>query len=452
MQQSAADVDERSELRSSALDLLNETIARAVRDCPYYAESFRDVGVRIDTVSDLHRFPILQRETVVRRGVDLLARGGRPVTVGMTGGTTLGDGAASGPLLFFKSADEVAVKHHLLTALAEPLCPRPLLLHLVNLGHGLDPNGAIEGCFQVPLERSHHVKTVLSLLRGSFSFDGFTPRVTVLAGALRLLKALTVLCAEEGIEGQEFATAVVASSSNHLTTRWRTLLETYWQAEVEDFYGMSEVPGLHARRCDTCGHLHCSAAVVTEVLAIDRDLPVVLGVGRLIATSLYPLAAMQPMIRYDTGDLVEVFEGCPASEAQTFEFVGRRSHTIILPSSSLATIALPPVLINDVLDAFPDVAVTQFTFAQQLGIKTPIGFLKWGLRWVPTTNCRTLELSVELRWPPTQFPAASDTLRDRIRSGVLERSAALAELVEANHLDFVVTLREPGTTRLVAAV
>lgn len=452
MQHSAADIEAPAEVSSSALELLNETIARAVRECPYYAEAFRNVVLRIRTLSDLQRFPLLQRETVVKRGADLLARSQTPVTVGMTGGTTLGDGSASGPLLFFKSADEVAVKHRLLAALAARMCPRPLVLHLVNLGHGLEPNGAVEGCFQVPLERGHHVETVMSLLRGTFSFEGFTPRVTLLAGPLRLLKALTILCADQGLDGRDFAIAVVASSSNHLTSRWRTFLQTYWHAQVDDFYGMSEVPGLHARRCETCGHLHCSGAVVTEVLAIDKDVPVALGVGRLVATSLYPLAAMQPMIRYDTGDLVEVFEPCRASDAQSLEFVGRRAQTVSLPSRSASTVTLPPVIVNDVLDTFPDVAVTQFAFAQQLGIKTSIGFLKWGLCWVPNHNARTLELSVELRWSPAQFRVASDLLRESIRSQVLERSAPLAELVHANELDFLVSLREPGTTKLVAAV
>jgi len=445
------DISERVE-RRLVLELLNDTIERAARECPYYAETFRGLDLRVETLDDLGRLPLLHRDDLVTRRADLFANGERPVSVGMTGGTTLGKGRASGPLLFFKSAVEVEAKQQLLAGLGARMRPRPLVLHLVNLAHGLDPHGGVEGCFQVPLERQYQFDAALCLLREVFAIDGFTPRVSIVAGALRLLKALTMLFIEQGVDGSVFAVTGIASSSNHLTSRWRTLLEQYWRAPVDDFYGMSEVPGLHAQRCASCGHFHCAGTVVTEVLALDRDDPIAAGVGRLIATSLYPLAAMMPIIRYDTGDLVELFPACAASDAHAIEFLGRQSDAIVLPHSDGTHAVVAPIVVNDVVDEFPDVAVTQLAFAQHLGVRTPIGFLKWRLAWQPEANTRTLVLTIEPRWPPAQFPAAARDLRERIRASLLARSAALAARVAAKDMDVAVALEEPGAMPLPAAV
>ena len=289
----------------------------------------------------------------------------------------------------------------MLAGLGARMRPRPLVLHLVNLAHGLDPHGGVEGCFQVPLERQYQFDAALCLLREVFAIDGFTPRVSIVAGALRLLKALTMLCIEQGVDGSVFAVTGIASSSNHLTSRWRTPRAGLARAGRRLLRHVRGA-GLHAQRCASCGHFHCAGTVVTEVLALDRDDPIAAGVGRLIATSLYPLAAMMPIIRYDKGDLVKLFPACAASDAHAIEFLGRL-RPIVLPHSDGTHAVVAPIVVNDVVDEFPDVAVTQLAFAQHLGVRTPIGFLKWRLAWQPEANTRTLVLTIEPRWPPAEL-------------------------------------------------
>lgn len=436
----------------NSLELINETIQRAVRLSPYYAETYKGLDLKVTSLADLRRFPLLSREVLVHRGEDLVARGDLPVTVSMTGGTTFGPGGARRPLLIFRSAEEAQVRRELLAALQGQSQPRPLLLYLVNLGHGFDPEGGREGCFQLPLERPFHWEAILDLLRREFSFLGYTPRVRAMAGPLRMLKALTLLCMERDVDPGDFAVEVVSSSSNHLTSRWRSLLEGYWRAVVDDAYGLSEVPGLHARRCASCGHFHFSPLAIPEVLRLDGGEPVERGIGRLVATSLYPLAAMEPIIRYDTGDVLEVIGECPAGRTFGFEFLGRLSQAVTLPEAEGPRLVLSPIALNEVLDSVPDIACQEFAFTRSLGLRSTVGLQKWGVRTSPSGEVTRVELALELRWSPWEYPAACGRLKEELTARVLAAAPALAAAVDAGEIDFRITCHEPGATDLKALV
>jgi hypothetical protein len=361
----------------------------------------------------------------------------------MTGGTTARAGTSDGVVLTFKSAQDVETEERIYRHLRDALSPRPLILHLVNLGHGLDPSGARDGCFQVPLERPHNLATILTLLRRRFRFDGYTERIQTVAGPLRLLKALTTLLMERGVQGTEFAVSLVASSSNHLSRRWRTLLESYWGAAVDDVYGLSEVPGLHARRCVACGHFHFSPLAVTEVLSLDDDTRVDAGAGRLVATSLYPLAALQPIIRYDTGDVIEYADHCAEAGLEGFEFLGRLSECVVVRRSAGAVVVLAPIPLNEYLESFAEVACHQHTFATILGINAPIGPPRWRLRSEPRGNTLCISLDIQLLWVPDHFPGAADQLQQRLMRG-FDDFPDLAQSRRQGEIVLGIRLRGPG--------
>jgi hypothetical protein len=394
--------------------------------------------------------PVLTREELEVRSTEILARDRVPVTVAMTSGTT-----RPRPLVTFRSAGEGAVRSDLHSTLGRGLTPRPLLLHLVNAGHGFDVDAPIPGTFQVPLERWFHFESVLDLLQTSFTFPGFGSRVRGIAGALRLLKALTMLCIENGVDPATFEVELVSSSSDHLTSRWREILSGYWGAPVDDVYGLSEVPGLYARRCLACGHFHFSPLAIVEALELDRDAPSEGRIGRLVATSLYPLAAMQPIIRYDTGDVIEfVSEPCVLQGEAGFELLGRVSQLVVSrrPSSTSPQVLLSSIALNEVLDSVPDIAIGDYGFTRGLGIKSSIGLQKWHLDQKAPAGVAEVALEIELRWSPRQHAQAAGELEASLRRRILQAAPALAQAVTGGAATLAIRFHEPGTTDYWALV
>ncbi|MBI3751777.1 MAG: hypothetical protein HY263_09020 [Chloroflexi bacterium] len=430
--------------------LLNATLSHAVQHTPFYAERFGALTQPLTDVVQLAQLPLLSREELESHSLALLARDRVPVTVAMTSGTT-----RPRPLVTFRSAGEGTVRNMLFASLAAGDQPRPLFLHLVNAGHGFDVDAAIPGAFQVPLERWFHYQAVLDLLEGSYSFPGFASRVGGLAGALRLLKALTVLCIENDVDPGRFEIALVSSSSDHLTSRWRGILSSYWGAAIDDVYGLSEVPGLYARRCLACNHFRFSPLAVVERLELGSDAPASGPIGRLVATSLFPLAAMQPVIRYDTGDVIEVaLEACPWHEEPGFELLGRASQLVVRPASTSgpSRVLLSSILLNEVLDSIPDIAVSEYGFTRGLGLKASIGLQKWKLQQSVRDGVPDVELGLELRWSPREHPGPAEALRSEVRARVLAARPALGRAVDEGGYRLTVQLHEPGSTDFWALV
>lgn len=429
-------------------DALNETIERAARLSPYYREVFAGHNTSVGSLEDFRRIPVLTRHTLVQRTYDMLIEGAVPITVSLSGGTTGARDGVYRSVLTFRDEEESRARRAVLDASYGSLSPRPLFMHLVNLGHGYDTSAALEGAFQMALERQFHFQAILSVLRHSFSFPGFTPRVRGVAGALRLLKALTLLCQRSGIEGGEFEIELLSSSSNHLTSRWRALLSEYWEADVDETYGLSEVPGLHASRCVACAHFHFAPHAMVEILALDGQESVETGVGRVVATSLYPLASIQPIIRYDTGDAIDVLGHCESSGTFGFEFVGRVADVLTVPGSVGRIVLVSPLVVNDVLDGDPRVATQQFAFAEALGLRDGVGYQKWELRMDGEHHLLQLAVEIGPSVADDQRVAAERDLWHRVMSA----APRLAEAVEAGDVDFQVSLHEHGTTQLKAIV
>jgi phenylacetate-coenzyme A ligase PaaK-like adenylate-forming protein len=433
-----------------AVQRLNETLARAASLSPYYRDAFRGLDLTMRSPEDLRRLPVLTRQTLVTRAFDMLIEGCVPVTVSMTGGTTSAADGKSRSVITFHDEQEARARRAMLDEHYGKLNPRPLFLNLVNLGHGYDTSVPLEGAFQMALERPFQLEAILELLRHEFAFPGFTRRIRAIVGAVRLLKALTLLCVQREIDTAEFRIDLISTSSQHLTSRWRGLLTDYWGAKVDETYGLSEVPGLHGRRCVACGRFHFAPQAVVEILALDGDEPADKGVGRVVGTCLHPLASMQPIIRYDTGDVIEITGECATAGTFGFEFLGRIRDLVILPDVGRPRVVLSPVSVNEILDATPGIACEQFGFARGLDLRHGTGFQRWGLRH--DEQKRELTLDIELAWSPWEYRRAAAELAGGIREQVLADAAGLQEAVTAGEISFVVELHEPGTTDLKGLV
>jgi hypothetical protein len=294
------------------------------------------------------------------------------------------------------------------------------------------------------MESPYHFELILSILGREWTFEGFSRRIASLSGPLDTLQLLTLLCLERGINPREFNIAVISSSGWQMTAHWRLLLSRNWQAQIQDVYGISEAPGMFATLCEKCSHYHFSPLSVVEILGLDSDEPVVRGIGRVVVTCLLPLASSQPIIRYDTGDVVNVVGEC-GSERFVFDYVGRRAKLIYAEGAGGRYPILSPLQVTEALDDLPDVAVYENTRAARLGLRQAFGWPRFVLRDAADRCPRTVELTVELRWPPDQFPDAAQELSKMLYTRIMACSSALAESIEHGTVDLAIDLVRPGT-------
>ncbi len=113
------------------------------------------------------------------------------------------------------------------------------------------------------------------------------------------------------------------STGEQVTAGHRQRLETLFGAPLADFYGMTEF-GLMAWRREVEGRYRlCSHDLHFEYLPIRYDN----GLERLVASDLR--GGAQPLIRFDTGDLVQRDRLLP--DRPVVAFVGRDHDALVLP-------------------------------------------------------------------------------------------------------------------------
>ncbi|MDT8915112.1 hypothetical protein, partial [Amycolatopsis sp. PS_44_ISF1] len=178
---------------------------------------------------------------------------------------------------------------------------------------------------------------------------------------------------------------------------------------------LSEVVG-GATVCPACDALHFDPVVVPQIVALDDDSPVTTGIGRMVLTELHPFSQVQPLLRYDNGDLVErVAGGCEPDEV-TVSFVGRRAETPVARDGGRTRVVLRPRGLRDALERFPEIARPPLhpRITSPLHGGPPLVHTEW-------TGDGPVRITVRAvpAFDPNLFPAAAAQLRDRVHAAVL---------------------------------
>ncbi|VTR94350.1 Coenzyme F390 synthetase-like protein OS=Rhodospirillum rubrum F11 GN=F11_10105 PE=4 SV=1 [Gemmata massiliana] len=435
------------------LSHLRETLNRAAQGSKYYARVLAGCDLNLQSIDEMRQLPILTRSLLMIHGLEMLITGAVPEYIRNTSGTTYG-GASEPPLVRFISEEERRAWLRLHEVMMQGVKgPLPLAARLLSLDHGLDMPGAMPGFFPLPLEKAAHFRQIVHLLSSSYSFAGYSERIQLLIGSVTLLKSLTIMCLEHGVNASAFGVKLIKAHSQQLTPRWRGLLESYWEAEVEEVYGLSEVPGLYARRCDSCSLYHFTPLAAAEILDPISGKPVTSGVGKIIATGLYPLVSIQPIIRYDTEDIIEVSKDvCESAGARGFEFLGRQKHVILHPTATPCVSLLTPRMLNHILDDYPDIGIVPNDRAKHLPIRAGFGYQKYGLSMTRNdiSDSVAIDLNIELCWSPLQYPRAAQELKAAITQRILTISPPLAKSIENKLISFNICFHEPGSTQLIS--
>ena len=436
------------------LELLRATVLHAMESTKYYAEAYGPLDGEFKSLRDFQKLPLLDPETLTARSEDILSGEAIPEFVGITSGSTFGT-ARTVPLLNYRSRNERRTLLDVMNLLESRAKERyrdhmPLVLQLLNANHGLSPNLPQPGCFTLPLEKYYHFVAITSVLKKRFNFSGFTERVQILLATTNQLRLLTLLCMEHQINPDDFRLGLIGTGGWQVTSRWRELLEGYWRVPVLEYYGLGEVPGLTAWRHDTRAPFRLSPVVAAEVVGLHEDQPLEKGIGRLIVTALYPMCEAQPIIRYDTGDIVKVEATDATGQIESFWFVGRKKDTVFANLGGAEAVVLSPMLLNDILDAIPDIGTRENPRARNIPLKNMFGWQKYRMVRPEDGNKQRISLEIELRWSPSQFPTATRDLKVRIRNSLYSRSHALEKAVSQGQVELAIEFFEPGSTDFAA--
>ncbi len=295
--------------------VVSATLAHAAT-IPFYRAAW---GGR---VLPLSRVPLLDKSTAAAEQQQLRYPG-EAAAVGVISSSTTRDGR---PLRVLRRAvPEAPQVAHAGQAGIE-------VLRIISPRHGLLTTSASDELVVAATLHDTFVELVIDLLR-----EHRPPQLVV---PLSTLKWLTAAIEQRGVSLASLAPRVISVTGYPLTTSARAWLATAWRTALVDHWSMSELSG-HTQPCRHCGAAHwVGAALHAEVITPSSAKRTVLQTGRvgeLVVTTLLPEAAAMPLVRYRTGDLVEVGPPCRAYDGARGVIVrGRSSHSIVVGDRVLA--------------------------------------------------------------------------------------------------------------------
>lgn len=248
---------------------------------------------------------------------------------------------------------------------------------------------------------------------------------SLLVGLERCLRAFTLDTIAQHPNGfPPTALRLVVSYSQYLTQAWRARLEETWGAAVMDRFGVSEIFGA-ANQCYGCGWWHFEPVVIPEVIGTTSNQLLAEGAGLLALTALYPFQQAQPLVRYLTGDLVQVTHesscrpGLPAIKP-----LGRAQYGV--PDPGTDDWIITPASILEAVDEIPEVArIPRFGDVEQVSDPYAIGHPRYQTRW--SEDGGVVEVSVRLEASRT----VPRTRRDQIAHQVLRDMTKRNPLLES---------------------
>lgn len=281
--------------------LLPGTIARA-QMVPFYADLLNGVDPAEVTYNTLDRLPTVNKEVIRAAGRRAQLLDDQLVDEVLSTGTT------GTPFVTVRGAREQAFIRKFYSRVESAAAPGKLIrgLHIVNPRHGFHVS--------VPSPFYFHRITLFDV--GSFDYGakvicetfadpGIEPRCTVISGGERSVRAfvdhLTYVFDPPFRSELRYA----LTFGHYVPAHFRMHLNKEFGIRVVDRYSLSEMFGGATEDLEG-GWYHFDPVVVPEVVSTEDRRPLTEGVGELVLTALYPFQEAQPMIRYATGDLVEV--------------------------------------------------------------------------------------------------------------------------------------------------
>lgn len=191
------------------------------------------------------------------------------------------------------------------------------------------------------------------------------------------------------------------------------------KAEIDETYSLSEViSGAH--RCKSCGLFHMETPVVSEVVDLGTAKPLKYGTGMLIVTELFPFSQYQPLIRYETGDIVRALPNA-CGPRFAFEILGRAPQLPIADLGEGPEVLLTFRSLAEVLEDTSDIARSPVGGQlcppyNTLPLGLPYAHASAHTRNSNKTNKIRLKIFVGITFDPDVYPEREKQLRSQIIS------------------------------------
>jgi phenylacetate-coenzyme A ligase PaaK-like adenylate-forming protein len=406
-----AAVSAAQQLRS---ELLRDTIEWCRTSSEFYRRRFADAGEICD-LDDLVRLPVLFRKDVVENHVALRCDRSAPAAIQHTTGTT------GSFLQLYRSANEQAFVWQFVAAQiqATPEPPvRPLHMVLSNAYHGaLTPVPSRAFLMSVGVHDSAQASQARQVLERTYDMPGVADRVGVVSGTERMVKALTAYLIAGDFDFAASPVRRIDLFGGHVTPRRKAMLAATWHADVHDHYSLTEVFG-GASEAGIGGPWIFEPHVVAEAVHPRTFEPVGPGeVGVLLLTSLYPFTQQMPLVRYVTGDVVEVVEGADHPAGLQVRYLGRTQRSVVDDSGERVLPLLLSGPLYEVIESLPDVAISpRFPdLAAGLGLELT-GDHHYAVRHEPSSADHPERITVQLglRYAPWMYPDRVAEVRGRM--------------------------------------
>lgn len=425
--------------------LLRQTFEWCRSRSPFYQERFAHVDA-FSGREDLSRLPVLFRKDVVAHHASLRCDASLPSAVQHTTGTT-------GQFLqLYRSATEQAFIWEFFSAQLQASPPRqvrPLHMNLVNAYHGTLLN-VPSHAYVLPVSVFDRAQAsqARGVLERSYDLPGVETRVSVVSGTERMVMALTAYLMADGFDFSRSPVKTIALFGGHVPIARKHLLARLWNARINDQYSLTEMFG-GARECGLGGPWVFDPHVIPEVVHPTTLAPLTSGIGVLLLTSLYPFVQQMPLIRYFTGDLVEIVAPDAAATGLRTRYVGRLTRSVLDTSGpTVEPLLLSGPLYEALLD-LPDVAITpRFTDLPAGPGLDLTGDLHYGVTHRPAASGTPehITLRLGLRYAPWMYPDRVTEVVARLVDVLFQRHPALANRCANGTLRFAI---EPGPSHAV---
>jgi len=311
------------ELQAGALRRL-VAIASAV---PWYRERFASAGVRpedIGAVADVGRLPVLEREDLVRLGIEGLRVPGSWGMRAATSGSTGRRARFLWPLEQMRWLDAGEARAR--AWLGSDVGTRRLEVRCRPVGRAQELSALLlnTAAFHAPV-----VADLAAVRRLVRALERHPP--ALIWGVSNALYVLAVALLEDG---RTVRAGACWSGGNHLHPHYRRAFEQAFECQVYERYATMET-GLVAHECVEGGSLHVPAeGIVAEIVRPDGSPAAPGEVGDVLVTSLHNTAT--PLVRYRVGDraVAAAGEACRCGRGlPVFGRVVGRSHDVLRTAS-----------------------------------------------------------------------------------------------------------------------
>jgi len=276
----------RDKIRELQERKLRQVVQQAFKNVPFYKQLFDEAGISpdsINTLEDLERIPITDKSTLQRFDKNcILSQAFSRADLK----TERSSGSTGNPFSVFFDRNWIYVRNALFLRALRTAGYRFGRKILLVTGEG-------EGKVSKPWLNWHYASILDPPEALLTRLNGFKPEF--LYGCTTCLRLLAEFV--RYTNSWAFTPSKIITTAEMLDNRTRTLLEETFEAEIYDFYGMTET-GLVGWECSEHNGYH-----LAEDSTIVEYVPIQNGgkASRLVMTNLNLMAT--PFIRFDTGDI-----------------------------------------------------------------------------------------------------------------------------------------------------